>query len=145
MLINLDYLSRNLMNYPDKTNFTVSLLLVLSIYTKQGAPCSKNSAVQCFCVIYHEFHETCHSITFYIIKKTPNDAVTTLHRVNSHQRWKQMWNWICFHLWCKLTSTINVTEWQVSWNSWTSRGKFSYPQFNIAVFITWIRSSYWSH
>ena len=39
-------------------------------------------------------------------------------RVNSHQRWKQMQNRVCFHLWCELTSTINVTEWQVSWNSW---------------------------
>ena len=37
-------------------------------------------------------------------------------RVNSQQRWKQMMFCICFHLWCELTSTINVTEWQVSWN-----------------------------
>ena len=34
-------------------------------------------------------------------------------RVNSHQRWKQMRFRICFHLWCELTSTMNVTEWQV--------------------------------
>ena len=27
--------------------------------------------------VYHEFHETCHSVTFYFMKKkTPNDAVT---------------------------------------------------------------------
>ena len=38
-------------------------------------------------------------------------------RVNSHQRWKQTWFRVCFHLWCELTSTMNVTEWQVSWNS----------------------------
>ena len=38
-------------------------------------------------------------------------------RVNSHQRWKQTRNRVCFHLWCELTSTMNVTEWQVSWNS----------------------------
>ena len=38
-------------------------------------------------------------------------------RVNSHQRWKQTRNRVCFHLWCELTRTINVTEWQVSWNS----------------------------
>ena len=25
---------------------------------------------------HHEFHETCHSVTFYFMKKTPNDAVT---------------------------------------------------------------------
>ena len=39
-------------------------------------------------------------------------------RVNSHQRWKQTWFRVCFHLWCELTSTMNVTEWQASWNSW---------------------------
>ena len=39
-------------------------------------------------------------------KKTRNDAVTP-------QRFR-----ICFHLWCELTSTINVTELGVSWNSW---------------------------
>ena len=38
-------------------------------------------------------------------------------RVNSHQRWKQMRFRVCFHLWCELTSTMNETEWQVSWNS----------------------------
>ena len=39
-------------------------------------------------------------------------------RVNSHQRWKQTRFRICFHLWYELTSTMNVTEWHVSWNSW---------------------------
>ena len=38
-------------------------------------------------------------------------------RVNSHQRWKQTRFLVCLHLWCELTSTMNVTEWQVSWNS----------------------------
>ena len=38
-------------------------------------------------------------------------------RVNSRQRWKQTRFRVCFHLWCELTNTINVTEWQVSWNS----------------------------
>ena len=38
-------------------------------------------------------------------------------RVNSHQRWKQTRFCVCFHLWCELTSKINVTEWQVSLNS----------------------------
>ena len=38
-------------------------------------------------------------------------------RVNSHQRWKQTRFRVCFHLWCELTSTMNVTKWQVSWNS----------------------------
>ena len=41
--------------------------------------------------------------------------------VNSHQRWKQTRFRVCFHLWCELTNTMNVTEWQVSWNScWAS-------------------------
>ena len=39
--------------------------------------------------------------------------------VNSHQRWKQMRFRVWPHLWCELTSTMNVTEWQVSWNSLT--------------------------
>ena len=43
-------------------------------------------------------------------------------RVNSHQRWKQTRFRVCFHLWCELTSTINVTVWQVSWNSWGEGG-----------------------
>ena len=30
----------------------------------------------CYCSIWHEFHETCHSVTFYFMKKTTNDAVT---------------------------------------------------------------------
>ena len=41
-------------------------------------------------------------------------------RVNSHQRWKQTWFRVCFHLWCELTSTMNVTEWHVSWNTCSS-------------------------
>ena len=41
-------------------------------------------------------------------------------RVNSHPRWKQTRFRVCFHLWCELTLTMNVTEWQVSWNSWKS-------------------------
>ena len=39
-------------------------------------------------------------------------------RVNSHQRWKQTRFRVCFHLWCELTNTMNVTEWRMSWNSW---------------------------
>ena len=38
-------------------------------------------------------------------------------RVNSHQRWKQTRFRVCFHLWCELTTTINLTECQVSWNT----------------------------
>ena len=41
-------------------------------------------------------------------------------RVNSHQRWKQTRFRVCFYLWCELTITMNVAEWQVSWNSWKS-------------------------
>ena len=29
---------------------------------------------------------------------------------------------VCFHLWCELTTTMNVTEWQVSWNSYKGAG-----------------------
>ena len=49
-------------------------------------------------------------------------------RVNSHQRWKQTRFHVCFHLWCELTNTIDVTEWQVSWNLC-----ISIPQKDLAV------------
>ena len=65
-----------------------------------------------FNFLYHEFHLTCHSVTFYFMKK--DSGMMLWHhnaRVNSHQRW------VYFHLWCELTSTMNVTEWQVPWNS----------------------------
>ena len=66
----------------------------------------------------HEFNEICHSVTFYFMKKRLQTMLWHHNaRVNSHQRWKQMRFRVCFHLWCELTSTINVTEWQVSWNS----------------------------
>ena len=45
-------------------------------------------------------------------------------RVKSHQRWKQMRFCICFHLWCELTSTMNVTEWQ----QWAGGKTFSSSQ-----------------
>ena len=65
----------------------------------------------------HEFLETCHSVTFYFMKKRLQTMTWHLNvRVNSHQRWKQTRFRVCFHLWCELTSTMNVTEWQVSWN-----------------------------
>ena len=42
---------------------------------------------------YHEFHESCHSFTFIVL-------------VNSHQRWKQTRNRVCFHHWCELTLAL---------------------------------------
>ena len=53
-------------------------------------------------------------------------------RVNSHQRWKQMHFHICFHLWCELTKKINVTEWQVSWNSCVMLPRYSNSWIRIA-------------
>ena len=50
-------------------------------------------------------------------KKTPNDVVTPQRQSQFTPRWKQTRFRLCFHLWCELTSTMNVTEWQVSWNS----------------------------
>ena len=52
---------------------------------------------------FHEFHETCHSVTL----------------VNSHQRWKQTRNRGCFHLWCELTLALwcHSIVWSLfSWN-----------------------------
>ena len=68
---------------------------------------------------------------WYITKCWLDDSVTFIVLVNSHQRWKQTRNRVCFHLcvswlWhCGVTASFgvifqewNVTEWQVSWNSW---------------------------
>ena len=80
---------------------------------------SRSCVTQCVCA-WLEFHEACHSVTFIVL-------------VNSHQRWKQTRNRVCFHLWCELTLALwchsivwspffmkwDVTEWQVSWNSCT--------------------------
>ena len=64
---------------------------------KQSRPTGSLSA-------WYEFHKNCHSVTFIVL-------------VNSHQRWKQTRFCISFHLWFELTSTLNLMEWQVSWNS----------------------------
>ena len=66
-----------------------------------------------------EFHETCPSVTLIVL-------------VNSHQRWEQTWNRICFHLCCELTLVLwchsivwSLFSWnkmwrnyKSSWNSW---------------------------
>ena len=70
----------------------------------------------------HEFHENGHSVTFNFMKKRLQTMLWHHNtKVNSHQRWKQTRFRICFHLWCEVTSTINVTELQVSWNSCSVR------------------------
>ena len=50
-------------------------------------------------------------------KKTPMMLWHHNAKVNSHQRWKPTRNRVCFHLWCELTCTMDVTEWQATWNS----------------------------
>ena len=54
---------------------------------------SRSGDCRCPGVIWHEFHETCHSVTFNAL-------------VNSHQRWKPTRNCICFLLWCELTLAL---------------------------------------
>ena len=49
-----------------------------------------SSILHCLPSPAHEFHETCPFVTFIVV-------------VNSHQRWKQTRNRVCFHLWCELT------------------------------------------
>ena len=58
----------------------------------------------------HEFHETCHSVIFYFMKKkTPNDAVTP--RCQSQFTPKMKANAVRRLLSsCELTSTMNVME-----------------------------------
>ena len=80
----------------------------------------------------HEFHETCHSVTFIAL-------------VNSHQRWKQTRNRVCFHLWCELTLALGVT---VSFgiffldNKMKQNDKFHGIHDNPAWFNDW---EPWSH
>ena len=64
-----------------------------------------------------DFHETCNAVSFIVL-------------VNSHQRWKQTRFRVCFHLWYELTSTMNVTEWQVSWNSCYNVSSSPYIMYN---------------
>ena len=74
----------------------------------------------------HEFHETCHSVTFYFMKKRLQTMLWHHNaRVNSHQRWKQTWSCVCFHLWCELTSTLNSVE----CNRMTSFMEFMFSDF----------------
>ena len=40
---------------------------------ESGVRCKNSSACLCVALMYHEFHETCHSVTFSVL-------------VNSHQR-----------------------------------------------------------
>ena len=44
-------------------------------------------------MVWHEFHESCYSVTLIVL-------------VISHQRWKQTRNRVCFHLWCELTLAL---------------------------------------
>ena len=65
----------------------------------------------------HELHETCHSVTFIVL-------------VNSHQRWKQTWNRVCFHLgvdwlWrCGVTASYGVFFHERKCNGMTSFMEF---------------------
>ena len=69
-------------------------------------------------------------------------------KVNSHQRWKQTRFRVCFHLWCELTSKINVTEWQVPWSSWFN-DQFSWQTMAslwVSALLRGImRNSTWNH
>ena len=51
----------------------------------------------------HEFHETCHFVTSYFMKKTPNDAGTPQRQGQFTPKMKA--NAV---LWCELTCAINV-------------------------------------
>ena len=63
----------------------------------------------------------------FVSKKMPNNAVmpqrliALIILVNSHQRWKQMWNRVCFHLWCELTLALlryHSIAWSLFFLSW---------------------------
>ena len=77
-------------------------------------------------VVYHEFHETCHSVNILFHEQRLQTMLWDHSAwINSRQRWKQTRFRVCFHLWCELTTTMNVTGRQVSWNSGRCRWKLS--------------------
>ena len=69
------------------------------------APCRSHSR-QLHAHIQHEFHETCHSITFIVLV---SGQFTPKMKANAV---------LCLlYLRCELTRTMIVKEWQISWNS----------------------------
>ena len=75
----------------------------------------------------HEFHETCHSVTFIVL-------------VNSHQRWKQTRNRVCFHLWCELTVALwcHSIVWSLfSWNKMLWNIKFL-GIYDMMMLVSWM-------
>ena len=79
-----------------------------------------------YIIAEHEFHETCHSVTFIVV-------------VNSHQRWKQTRNRVCFHLWCELTLALwcHSIVWSLlSWKKMQRNDKFhGIHKMRLEVFI----------
>ena len=100
-------------------NYVCLRNLSSQVQTPLAMSLEKTNKPECLYTTNHEFHETCHSITFYFMKKR-FQTMQWHHNawVNSHQRWKQTRFRVCFHLWCELTSTMNATELQVSRTSW---------------------------
>ena len=70
----------------------------------------------------HEFHETCHSVTFIVL-------------VNSHQRWKQTRNRVCFHLWCELTLALwcHSIVWGLFFQAIKCNGMTSFMEFMFSL------------
>ena len=65
-------------------------------------------------------------------------------RVNSHQRWKQTRNRVCFHLWCELTSTMSAMHFLLiseneffSWNKMYQSDKFHANQWCTWSLFNW--------
>ena len=57
---------------------------------------------------------------------------------------------VCFRLWCEFTSTRNVTEWQVSWNSWyicisgpPIQAVVQAKLFLFALGLVWVNTTEW--
>ena len=83
------------------------ILVIQCIIDKSEAEYSEYIQFIMFCGWIHKFHETCHSVTFYFMKERLQTMLWHHNtRVNSHQRWKQTRNRVCFHLWCELTLAL---------------------------------------
>ena len=94
-------------NFKEISNILLSSLSFVDILPSIFIKINKNHYYNLLVVKdSHEFHESCHSVTFIVM-------------VNSHQRWKQMRKRVCFHLWCELTLALwcHSIVWSLfSWN-----------------------------
>ena len=69
------------------------------------------------CHLYNKASKSCEIFMFVFVKDAEQCCDATIPgSIHTKDENKLRFS-VCFHLWCELTTTISVTEWQVSWNS----------------------------